>query len=249
MSENSTPYGGKPEQKTAPVPGRKPFGILAACIALAVVLVCGAIFLPKNIPGTKTIEVGDHITFGSYPQNIAPGTGAYEPEPIEWRVLDIQDGKALMISEYLLDARKYDSQSNEWENSELRAWLNDEFLNKAFDPEERERLNGIEGDKVSVLTLSESRKYFSGNNDRMAVTTSYARKNGADHSEGDNSGWWWLRSPGFHGCNTSVVLASGRVYDYGNVIGYIHGCVRPVVLVSLSDVDISTKLPDSSETD
>ena len=88
---------------------------------------------------------------------------------------------------------------------------------------------------MSVLTLSESRKYFSGSDDRMGITTAYARKNGADYSEGDNSGWWWLRSPGMHGCNASVVLDSGCVYDYGNVIGYIHGCVRPVVLVSLSE--------------
>lgn len=233
---------GKPEQKPALVPGRKPFGIIAACITLAVAFVCGAVFQPKNIAGTNTIKVGDHITFGSYPQN------GVEPEPVEWRVLEVRDGKALMISEYLLDARKYDSQSNEWENSELRAWLNNEFLNKAFSPEEREKLNGIEGDKVSLLTKSESRKYFSANNDRMGITTSYARKNGANYSGGDNSGWWWLRSPAFHGCNASIVLDSGCVYDYGNVIGYIHGCVRPVVLVSLSD-DISAQVPDNPATD
>ena len=48
------------------------------------------------------ISVGDHIVFGSYPQKSVSGTDTFDPEPIEWRVLDIQDGKALIISEYAI---------------------------------------------------------------------------------------------------------------------------------------------------
>ena len=211
-------------------PGRKPFIMIAACIALAFTVACGAVFLPKLIPAEKTVKVGDRVTFGSYPQN------GFEPEPVEWRVLDIRDGKALMISEYLLDAHRFDGSNNEWETSELRAWLNKEFLDKAFSPEEREKLSGIEGDKVSVLTKGEARKYFSDSDDRKGITTARARKNGAYHSDGDNSGWWWLRSHGPHGCDAAIVHEDGSVFDYGYVIGYVHGCVRPVILVPLSDI-------------
>ena len=232
------------KQKTAADPKHIYTKVLCGFLAVFLITVLGHYISYNEIGGSGAgfsgiscvsdskaeIKAGDHVYFGSYPQP-ADGTA----QPIEWRVLDIRDGKALMISEYLLDAHKYDSQSNEWENNELRAWLNDEFLNNAFAPEEREMLNGIEGDKVSLLTLTESRKYFSDNDDRIGITTAYARKNGADYSEGDNSGWWWLRSRGMHGSHASVVLESGRVYDYGNVIGYNDGCVRPVILASLSD--------------
>lgn len=46
------------------------------------------------------ITVGDHIMFGNYPQN-----NGNDPEPVEWRVLEIKDGKALVISEYLLSRK------------------------------------------------------------------------------------------------------------------------------------------------
>ena len=74
----------------------------------------------------KGISVGDHILFGYYPQRSAPGTDNFDPEPIEWRVLDIQDRNAVIISEYLLDATVYyfDMADVTWEMSSLRKWLN-----------------------------------------------------------------------------------------------------------------------------
>ena len=75
------------------------------------------------------VEIGETMTFGSYPQD-ADGT----VKPIEWDVLDIQDGKALLISSKCLDARPYNEEYAPvtWEKCTLRAWLNDDFLNTAF---------------------------------------------------------------------------------------------------------------------
>ena len=68
------------------------------------------------------ISVGDHIVFGNYQQKNVPGTDTYGTEPIEWRVLEIRDGNALVISEYLLDTAVYyyDMADVTWETSSLR---------------------------------------------------------------------------------------------------------------------------------
>ena len=74
------------------------------------------------------------MTFGTYPQG-ANG----EVEPIEWLVLDAQDGKALLISRYGLDAHRFDASTYQgWDKSEIREWLNSTFLNIAFTDKEQE---------------------------------------------------------------------------------------------------------------
>lgn len=44
----------------------------------------------------ETINIGAKIVFGNY-----------DNTPIEWRVLDIEDNKALLISQYALDCKRY----------------------------------------------------------------------------------------------------------------------------------------------
>lgn len=111
---------------------------------------------PTSIPSpsptptpVKGIEVGDYVTFGSYEQDNDLSNGK---EPIEWLVLDTEDGKAFLLAKYCLDAQKYDANFSRreftqailngtpeaydydvtWEKSTLRAWLNNEFYNAAF---------------------------------------------------------------------------------------------------------------------
>lgn len=249
---------------------QKPFGIIAVALALVVAIVCGAIWLPKVgirsetdtttiesitqpteentvVTNTINVKVGDHIIFGNYPQN------GNSPEPIEWRVLDVQGDKALMISEYLLDTHKFDDDNNDWESSEIRAWLNSDFYNTAFSESEKYRVQTVKNnnsdyseygkdteDKVFCLSIEETEKYFKDEKDRRAAPTSYAIKHGAwisDYPTIDNGmevGVWWLRSPGW-----SAGLAA-YVESYGYILGGKGGrvyfddkCVRPVMLVSL----------------
>lgn len=128
------------------------------------------------------IEIGKTVRFGSYEQdnNISNGE-----EEIEWLVLDIQDGQALLLSKYALDAHCYDkresygSESVNWEESNLRKWLNNEFHNQAFNVEENQILveslvpydenpyykvdeykQNSTFDKIFILSLSEVEKYF-----------------------------------------------------------------------------------------
>ena len=82
-------------------------------------------------PTPKPVRVGDIITFGHYEQDGNTGNGQ---EPIEWLVLEVQPGKALLLSRYGLDAQPYNQEYVDitWEKCTLRTWLNSTFLNTAF---------------------------------------------------------------------------------------------------------------------
>ncbi len=206
-----------------------------ACVALlAVLMSCVFIASCQNPAAEETttssvsesaqeddgISAGDRIVFGSYPQKNVPGTDTYETEPIEWRVLEVRDGNALVISEYLLDATVYyyDMADVTWEKSSLRNWLNSKFYDTAFSESEKSMiltvkienkdnpLYGTPGgndteDNVFCLSLEEAQQYFKDADDRRAAPTDYALKNGAAVSDdcklpnGMKTGWWWLRSP------------------------------------------------------
>lgn len=120
------------------------------------------------------LQVGDIITFGSYPQE-ADGT----VKPIEWQVLAVEDGKALIISLYGLDAIRYNEKNEDvsWETCTLRAWLNGEFYQTAFQVSEQKKIAetlvinkdnptyGTPGgndtwDKIFLLSLEETLQYF-----------------------------------------------------------------------------------------
>ena len=98
---------------------------------------------------TAADSIGSIVTFGRYEQDGNPENG---PEPIEWIVLDVKDGKSLLISRYALDAVPYHTKSISitWEKCSLRSWLNSDFLRTAFTEEERE--------SIPVTKVDNSRK-------------------------------------------------------------------------------------------
>ena len=72
-----------------------------------------------------TVSVGDIIQFGPY----------------DWRVLDVQGSRALIITDRVIDYKMYHHtwEAVTWETSEIRRWLNDDFLNR-FSQQEQERI-------------------------------------------------------------------------------------------------------------
>ena len=125
----------------------------------------------------KTASVGDTVFFGSYEQD---GSTANGTEPIEWEILSKENGKALLISKYVLDCQPYNTESVDvtWETCSLRKWLNSDFLNSAFDKTEKSQIpeveldnldnpyHGTKGgnstkDRVFALSVDEITKYYS----------------------------------------------------------------------------------------
>lgn len=92
----------------------------------------------SDIEAVSNIAVGGYVTFGSYEQDNDSDNGT---EPIEWMVLDHQDGRTLLLARYGLDADWYHVELADdvtWETCSLRRWLNTDFYNAAFDDTEKE---------------------------------------------------------------------------------------------------------------
>ena len=56
-------------------------------------------------------------------------------EPIEWIVLEKRSDKALLLSKYLIGRYYYNEDMVDgitWENSDVRKWLNEDFINEIF---------------------------------------------------------------------------------------------------------------------
>lgn len=111
--------------------------------------------------GAKPHEI---ITFGTYPQT-ADGS---DRTPIKWRVLQNSGRELFILSEYILDCKRYHSAYIDvtWQDCDLWQWLNDEFYNAAFTDSEKEVIkttfntdNGQTSpdteDKVFLLSVAE----------------------------------------------------------------------------------------------
>ena len=208
---------------------------------------------PTNPAPRLNLRVGDKIPFGRYPQG-ANG----EVEPLMWRVLAVESGRALLITDKLIDCVRYHETDTKvtWETCSLRRWMNNDFINKAFSSSEQmlivtvtipNQKSGIFGlkegnptsDKIFALSIDEAEKYFSNHNDRMSAPTGYAKKRGCWTSDnyslptGEKPGWWWLRSPGDDGSFAAGVNTFGRVLLFGYSVHDDGGAVRPAFWLNL----------------
>ena len=147
---------------------------------------------------------------------------------IEWRILEKQPNKVLLITQSLISYRSYDSINSDWERSEIRRILNGDFFNNAPDQakariaETQVNTNGNNTtDKVFLLSTDEARKYFSSDADRIARNQ-------------DGSGvWWWLRSPGNNGNIAAGVYGGGGIYMDSSYVYFTSGGVRPALWLKL----------------
>ena len=180
----------------------------------------GADIDASDLRGFDAVRTDDHYTvsFGQYRQ------GEHgEIQPIEWRVLAVKGGRALVISEKLLNFAAYNDVLTDvtWETCSLRAWMNDTFYKTAFSRDEQEKIasvripnpgnsdNGINGgnetrDKLFALSIEETVKYFPSNKDRMAYITPFAHRRHL-YEYGLPLSHWWLRSPGWDNFSASYV--------------------------------------------
>lgn len=191
-----------------------------------------------NYPAADDIVIpGRIIKFGRYPK------GDQGPEePIEWLVLEVSGNEALLISCYCLGYSKYHHEwadSMNWENCDLRRWLNNDFLRVAFSREEFERIKVSElrndnnpkygtpdgnrtEDMVFCLSIAEAERYFQNDEERKCEAYT-----------GDGRCSWWLRSPGALQGRASSVDTDGRLNLYGLNVNYGGYAVRPALRIIL----------------
>ena len=196
--------------------------------------------------------VGNVVKFGNYEQDNNTKNGK---EEIEWIVLDVQNGKSLLLCKHLLDEKPYNTTISRvtWESCTLRSWLNGYFINVAFTAEEQSAIltttvdnsnaqgysdystNGGNNtqDKIFLLSYHEAfEQYFTNNGERMCAATDYAIAQGAYTS--NSYGGWWLRSPGsYQGGAMQVAYGGYRHLNYVNRVS----CIRPAFWIDLeSDI-------------
>jgi hypothetical protein len=139
----------------------------------------------------RSAQPGEIITFGIYPQT---ADGA-DRTPIKWRVLQNSGRELFILSEYILDCKRYHGEYVDitWRDCDVRKWLNDEFYNAAFSAAEKGIVkttrctdNG-EGspdteDKVFLLSVAEVKRLTDilGKDLRRAVGTEFAKVKKAD---------------------------------------------------------------------
>ena len=155
----------------------------------------------------------------------------FELASLTWTILDITEDGYKCIAEQLDDRMIFDNNSNDWESSDLRKYLNEDFYTKIaceigednIIPFDRDLLSldgqteyGSCEDNISLLTVDEYRKYR-----KLIPNTNY---------------WWWLITPWSTPCNgyeklVAVVSTSGD-FNY-NSCDDDYG-VRPVCIFSSS---------------
>ena len=203
----------------------------------------------------KKVKVGSIIKFGKYYQS-----NSNNKEEIEWRVLEVKDGKVLIISEKALDCQQYNTEKTDvtWETCSLRKWLNETFINEAFNKGEQTVIaettvttaaNPIYStssgndttDKVFLLSIPEANTYFVSPEERTCKPTDYAKEKGAwTNNPSDvwtnvtrGACWWWLRSPGYDSVRVANVYGGGDISNGGNSVNDTGGCVRPAMWIEI----------------
>ena len=203
-------------------------------------------------------------------------------DPITWRVLDPEAG--LVLSEIALDAQAFNNfdlfvrngpkgsdhygdealthLSNDYAKSDIRRWLNSDFSDLAFTPEQKSGIltthlettsdyypqyNSEDTDDELFLLAYEdasNESYgFSRNTHnsatRLTTPSDYAKVQGVAVSESDGTCFWRLRSPSNNGNSTDSVSAySGIISGYERTSSINMG-IRPACRLSELKSDVT----------
>ena len=234
---------------------------LILSLMLAAALLCGmAVCLAEEAPAWTE---GSVVTYGEFPQTEA-GT---DDTPIEWIVLEVdgENHRALLLSKYGLDMQQYNTRETNvtWETCSLRAWLNNDFWNKAFTLEEQSAIlltdvdnSGAQGysgwtlsggnntqDHIFLLSYAEANRYLNvpdgdaGSIASRVAPTAYAVNQGTWTSTSekteDDSLTAWWWLR-----SPGRILFSAAIVDYDGTLDMkvydrYSGTVRPAMWISL----------------
>ncbi len=139
----------------------------------------------------------DCVYFGSYWQKDSEGNidKTKERQPIKWRVLSVDGDDLFLLADQIIYVGVYKQKDREnsstystWEESDIRNWIQNDFIINAFSNnelndivvDEDPELNNAIKDKVFLLSEKEAHNKEYGFN----------KLDGNDYVNGDSSGWW-----------------------------------------------------------
>lgn len=169
----------------------------------------------------------------------------FKVEPIRWKVITKANGTAFVVCDTILANQSFDAEKNEYDNSDIREWLNEEFYKTAFSEPEKNSIkktivneDSKESDKVFLLSDEEAKNedlLFSTKEkeqkydvSRQMSTSDYARATGVWMTINEDyygNGFWWLRSPASDSDQKAqyiyydgYMFSGGIKYDYIGVV-------------------------------
>ena len=200
-----------------------------------------SIYYEYEVEKIKSAMVGEYVFYGSYEQDNNLSNGE---EKIEWRVLEKNGNKVLLISKYCLENLEYHSSeiNATWESCTLRSWLNNDFFINAFSVSERALIqrtklgnapkeNDTE-DKVFLLSYDEIRKYLVSDVERSCRATPYAISKHINTDDYGNAEWW-LRTLEEDEDDVMIIESDGDISMWGTIPHGDYTAVRPAIWVSI----------------
>lgn len=194
--------------------------------------------------------------------------GTYGGDPIKFRVLapstTAYGGSTLFLdSDSTLFDMRFDDDSNKWEESELRKYLNDEFLKGgSFTDQEQAAIAsgkasahdlvvGTGAGQVASWTQHVYGHYVALNGDKIFVLDGEEASNIAygysntdascsDRVKGGSSAYWWLRSAYTYNSTDAGEVSNDGNLDF-NLVYYDKG-VAPALNINQSSIIFSSKI-------
>ena len=189
----------------------------------------------------------------------------FKYEKIKWNILEENNGKVMIITDLLIDSHEYYyyisenetehnggvGRSNNYELSDIRKWLNEDFYSTSFNKYEKKiieevlidnsssQTDSIDNnyasnntlDNITLLSYQEVKKYYSNSDERKAIPTDYAKCQGIQQKSEYSQ--WFLRSPSGESVGHSAfsVAEEGGIFSSHVNDSYIG--VRPVIWIKL----------------
>ena len=213
-------------------------GLLAA--------LCILIFIPANALSASLTGYNSagyqYVEMGTFPQTLENAR-----EPILWRVLSAEDGRAYLLSEYVLfnsrlhnDDLAYERSGGDFSQTELYATLNGEFLDH-FTARELALITWEGVPELFTLPTIEDLKNkaygFTGDNARRGIPTPYAVQNGLfQYSNGSSP--YWTRSQSSSRAYAAICTKEKGSLGYIRVVVQNEGC-RPACYLRLDLLKIT----------
>lgn len=176
------------------------------------------------------MQIGDIINFGNY----------------DWRVLEVQNNKALIITEYIIEQCSYHDAYVDitWADCSLRRYLNGEFYDK-FSEADKARIVSVlnknldnqwygtnggadTSDNIFLLSIEEAACKYFGDSSALLHSPKKNKRYWFERKDENNSKrvaatneeiwWWWLRSPGRVGVKSAYIHGDGNIGIQGNNI-------------------------------
>ena len=211
-----------------------------------------ALFVQYKENALINAKKGDIVYFGSYPQDSSGNA-----RDISWRVLNKEDDTLFLLSEYGLDCKRFheENASVTWASCSLRKWLNGDFLEAAFSPDQQQQIvestvtaeknadydtdPGIDTvDKVFLLSIDEAEFYLSDDEQKRCFPTEYSflqgTSSGNNKYNGNYTSSWFLRTPGLDNTMASYVSSAGKIRHMGYAVNTDFITLRPAIRVRIA---------------